>query len=88
MVCPACEFVHTANGETKFFDYRPVRRKEGTVIEDGEFIILHVDYIRETQRLKYCLVCYSTNIGRDSPVVRVNADSVRLSTMESRTSLV
>ena len=60
IVCPACEFVHTANGETKFFDYRLIRRKEGgTVIEDGEFVILHADYIREAQRLKYCLLCYA-----------------------------
>ena len=29
------------------------------MIEEGEFIILHDDYIGEAQRLKYCLLCYA-----------------------------
>ena len=57
--CPACEFVHEAGGETKFFDYRLIHRQEDDVIEEGEFIILHDDYIGEAQRLKYCLLCYA-----------------------------
>lgn len=59
IVCPACEFVHKAGGETKFFDYRLVHRQEGKVIEEGEFVILHDDYVGEAQRLKYCLLCYA-----------------------------
>ena len=59
IVCPACEFVHEAGGETKFFDYRLIHRQEGKVIEEGEFVVLHDDYVREAQRLKYCLLCYA-----------------------------
>ena len=29
------------------------------MIEEGEFTILHDDYIGEAQRLKYCLLCYT-----------------------------
>ena len=59
IACPACGFVHEAGGETKFFKYRLVHRQEDRVIEEGEFVILHDDYIREAQRLKYCLLCYA-----------------------------
>ena len=59
IVCPACGFFHEAGGETKFFDYRLVHRQEGRVIEEGEFVILHDDYIGDAQRLKYCLLCYA-----------------------------
>ena len=59
VVCPACGFAHQSGGETKFFDYRLVRRDDGTVIDEGEFVTLHDDYIREAQRFKYCLLCYT-----------------------------
>ncbi len=29
------------------------------MIEKGEFVILHDDYVGEAQRLKYCLLCYA-----------------------------
>lgn len=56
--CDACRFVHRAGGETKFFDYR-LTRKDGSLIEKGEFVVLHDDYIGQAQRLKYCLLCYT-----------------------------
>ena len=59
IVCRACNFAHTAGGETKFFDYRLVRNDDRRTIEEGEFIILHDDYIREAQRFKHCLLCYA-----------------------------
>ena len=59
IACPACKFIHQAGGETKFFDYALVRRTDGEVIEEGEFAILHDDYIGQAQRLKYCLLCYT-----------------------------
>ena len=59
IVCPACAFIHQAGGETKFFDYRLVRRADGEVIEEGEFAILHDNYVSQAQRLKYCLLCYT-----------------------------
>ena len=57
--CPACNFSHEADGESKFFDYRLVHTDDRRVIEEGEFLILHDDYINEAQRLKYCLLCYT-----------------------------
>ena len=59
IICPACAFVHEAGGATKFFDYRLIQHQEESVIEQGEFVILHDDYIEESQRLKYCLLCYA-----------------------------
>lgn len=59
ITCPACGFTHGAGKETKFFKYRLVHRKGGKVIEQGDFVVLHDDYIRETQRFKYCLLCYA-----------------------------
>ena len=57
--CPACNYSHTAGGEVKFFDYRLVHRNDRRMIEEGEFVVLHDDYIRESQRFKYCLLCYA-----------------------------
>lgn len=57
--CPSCSFRHEADGETKFFDYRLLHRQEGMLIEEGEFVVLHSDYVHEAQRLKYCLLCYA-----------------------------
>ena len=57
--CLACDFTHAAGNETKFFDYRLVKTDDGHVIDEGEFIILHDEYIREAQRFKYCLLCYA-----------------------------
>lgn len=59
VACRACNFVHAAGGETKFFDYRLVRNNDLQTIEEGEFIILHDDYVREAQRFKHCLLCYA-----------------------------
>ena len=59
IVCPACSFVHAAGGQTRLFGYRLVNKQDHAVIEEGEFRILHDDYVREAQRLKYCLLCYA-----------------------------
>ena len=59
IVCRACDFVHTAGGETKLFDYRLAPNADHRAIEEGEFVILHDDYIREARRFKYCLLCYA-----------------------------
>lgn len=59
IVCRACHFAHTAGGETGFFDYRLVQKGDPRPIEEGQFTILHDDYIREAQRFKYCLLCYA-----------------------------
>ena len=62
ITCPACAFIHQAGGEAKLFDYALVRHADGEVIEvieEGEFTILHDEYIGQAQRLKYCLLCYT-----------------------------
>ena len=59
IICPACKFAHIAGGEAKFFDYRLVWKDDLRIIEEGEFTILHDDYIREAQRFKHCLLCYA-----------------------------
>ena len=59
IVCPVCGFVHKAGGETKLFDYRLLHTRDGRVIDQGEFLVFHDDYLREAQRLKYCLLCYA-----------------------------
>ena len=57
--CPACGHELASGGETKFFDYRLRRTDTGRVIENGEFVVLHDDYIREAQSYKYCVLCYT-----------------------------
>ena len=59
ITCQTCGFLHGAGQETRFFKYRLVHRSDDRVIEEGDFVVLHDDYIRETQRFKYCLLCYA-----------------------------
>lgn len=94
IACPTCAFIHQAGGETKFFDYVLVHRADGEVIEEGEFAILHDDYIGQAQRLKYCLLCYtaspsitSTGIDLDNQEDKASAGCARPSTTTSRTNL-
>ena len=56
--CPTCRYTHSSGGTTKYFDYRLTRR-DGELIEEGEFLVSHDEYVREAQRLKYCLLCYA-----------------------------
>jgi len=57
--CPGCGFIHESGGETKFFGYELHHKVEKEVIEAGEFIVLHDDYIVEAKLHKYCLICYT-----------------------------
>lgn len=57
IICPACAFVHQAGGKTTFFQYRLVHRDDGRVFEEGDFVVLHDDYVQEAQTYKYCLLC-------------------------------
>ena len=43
--------------ETKFYDYTLVDLRDGSVVEQGQFAILHDDYIAEAQEYKYCIIC-------------------------------
>lgn len=55
--CPKCNFIHKSGDSSKFYDYELENTKEKKIIEKGEFLILHDDYISEAPEFKYCIVC-------------------------------
>lgn len=57
--CPECGFDHADGRSTKFFDYRLEHRHTDTVLERGDFVIHHAEYVRESHYFKYCLLCYT-----------------------------
>lgn len=57
--CPDCSFTFKSGEETKFYDYKLIHTVEDRIIEEGEFSILHDDYIKEAQFYKYCIICNS-----------------------------
>ena len=57
--CTSCGFVLSCDGETKYFEYELVHLEAEEVIESGDFVILHNDYIAEAHLYKYCLLCYA-----------------------------
>jgi 5-methylcytosine-specific restriction endonuclease McrA len=59
IVCPTCGFIHETGGETKFFDYTLYHKTESKVIEKGDFVVLHDDYVSEAKLYKYCILCYT-----------------------------
>lgn len=59
LICPTCGFEHKTAGETKFFDYKLYHKTDKKVIEAGEFVVLHDDYLTEAKLHKYCILCYT-----------------------------
>lgn len=59
ITCPSCGFVFRSGDETQFFSYEmlDIRNNPPTVVEDGNFTILHDDYVAEAKEYKYCLIC-------------------------------
>jgi hypothetical protein len=57
ITCPSCETVIRSGEETQFYEYEMVDRRDNSVTEEGEFTILHDDYIAEAQEYKYCIIC-------------------------------
>jgi hypothetical protein len=55
--CPVCHFTFKSGEETKFYDYKLKNFKENEIIEEGEFTIIHDEYIAEAQEYKYCIIC-------------------------------
>ena len=55
--CPECGYRMKSGEETKFYDYKLYHKKEKKILEEGEFSILHDDYITEAQEYKYCIIC-------------------------------
>ena len=57
IVCPSCEIIMLSGDETQFYEYKLQDRRDGSIIEEGTFTILHDDYIEEAQEYKYCIIC-------------------------------
>lgn len=59
ITCPSCGFLFRSGDETQFYSYEllDIRNDPPSVIEDGNFTILHDDYIAEAKEYKYCIIC-------------------------------
>ena len=57
--CPECGFDHADGRSTKFFGYRLEDRRTNAVLDRGDFLISHDEYVRDGHYFKYCLVCYT-----------------------------
>lgn len=58
--CPICGTVIRSGDETLFFEYELhelLDLSTNSIIEEGQFTILHDDYIEEAQEYKYCIIC-------------------------------
>ncbi len=55
--CPICGFQLRSGDETKFYEYDLIDLRNKNIIESGEFTVLHDDYIEESSRYKYCIIC-------------------------------
>ena len=59
ILCPSCGHVHKFGEEAKFYDYKLLNTDEHSVIKEGDFSILHDDYVDEAKEFKYCIICCS-----------------------------
>lgn len=60
IICPHCKYIHSSSGKSKFFDYSMDVNNENGVpisVSTGSFEISHTEYINESQKYKYCIVC-------------------------------
>ncbi len=57
--CPKCGYRIKSGEETRFYNYKLKHLTENRIIEEGEFSILHDDYVLESQEYKYCIICNS-----------------------------
>jgi len=55
IVCPNCGTFLRSGDETRFFEYELIR--DSSIVEEGQFAILHDDYIFEAKEYKYCILC-------------------------------
>lgn len=55
--CEECGFQHKAGEVINIYEYNLINNTENRVIENGEFSILHDDYIAEALEYKYCIIC-------------------------------
>lgn len=61
IVCPKCSFEFEEDGATKFYDFDVIDYSSGEdeIVESGDFLIYHYDYINNAKEFKYCIVCNS-----------------------------
>ncbi len=57
LICPICKTVIRSGEETQFYEYELLDLRTNSIIEEGQFTILHDDYIEEAQEYKYCIIC-------------------------------
>jgi hypothetical protein len=82
ITCSVCTFTHTAGESVKLYDYELVDERDNTVVEKGEFEVLHDDYLAEAHRFKYCIVC-----GALKPVELFDRHSARRSGRQGECNL-
>lgn len=80
--CPNCGFIHKTGEISKFYDYKLKNLKTKKTIEEGEFNILHDDYINEAKDYKYCIICNTLK-----PVELFDTHSSRLSLRQGECKL-
>lgn len=56
-ICDSCGFTHKAGETSTLYDYTLVDTRNDSVIEEGQFEILHDEYVGESKEFKYCIVC-------------------------------
>lgn len=57
IVCPVCAYTMRSGDVTTLYDYDLTDLRDNSILETGQFTILHDDYVAEAQEYKYCIVC-------------------------------
>lgn len=57
IVCPHCQYIMRSGDTTALFDFDLLDLRDDSVLETGQFVILHDDYIAEAEEYKYCILC-------------------------------
>lgn len=57
IACPVCRFRHAAGETTLIYRYDLRDKRDDSIIESGDFEIVHDDYIEEAKGYKYCIIC-------------------------------
>jgi hypothetical protein len=82
IVCEKCQYRHAAGESAILYDYTLTDRRTETSLEAGKFEILHDDYLRESERFKYCIVC-----GALKPLTKFDRHASRVSGRQGECSL-
>ena len=57
VACTRCETVLRSGEGTQFYEYELKNLESQAIIEEGQFTILHDDYLQEAKEYKYCIIC-------------------------------